>query len=102
MQVNSAPWIALFDSIHHVMAAEEMLKTRGVWCDLTPVPRELSSDCAMALEFRECDLPAVRTVLSDPRVRVRSVHRPGPGGYEDMTETVVATTRSSGAGRTRS
>ena len=72
--------VILFDSIHHVLAAEGVFKKHGVWYDLVPVPRGLSSDCGMAIEFRSRDLLAVRAVLADPRVRARSVHQPSEGG----------------------
>jgi hypothetical protein len=88
MHVDEQPWIILFHSIHHVMAAEEVFKENNIWCDLTPVPRNLSADCGMAIEFRPRDLPAVRSVLSDPRIQARSVHRRCREGHEDMTETM--------------
>ena len=78
-------WIILFDSIHQVIAVEEVFKTTGVWCDLKPVPKDLSSDCGMAIEFRRCDLAAVRQVLSASQTRPRSIHRPGPRGHVEVT-----------------
>ena len=72
--------IILFDSIHYVLAAERVLKERKVWCDLVPTPRELSSDCGMAVEFRACDLDAVRAVLADRRVNAQAVYMSVEGG----------------------
>jgi hypothetical protein len=49
--------IFLFASIHQVMRAEKLLKGRGMEVNLIPVPREISSDCGVAIElpgnFRE-------------------------------------------------
>lgn len=73
----------LFDSTHHVLAAERVFKARGVWCDLLPVPRDLSADCGMALEFRACDLEAARKAIADLRVRPRAVYQPAAGGHEE-------------------
>ena len=42
--------ILIFQSVHHVMKAEKALKERGVAVDLIPVPREISSDCGVALQ----------------------------------------------------
>ncbi len=39
--------VMLFASIHDVMAAEHVLKSRDLWCDMIPTPRQLSSDCGM-------------------------------------------------------
>ena len=80
---EEARWIALFDSIHYVLAAERVFKERGVWYDLVPVPRDLSADCGMALEFRATDLDEAREALADPRVKPRAVYRPAAGRYEE-------------------
>ena len=87
--MSETRWIILFRSIHHVIAAEDVFKQNGIWCDLIPVPRNLSADCGMAIEFRECDLGNVQTLLSDPRVQPHGVQRPCPGGYTDVTDTVL-------------
>ncbi len=43
--------VFLFSSIHYVMRAEKLLKGRGIQVDLIPVPREISSDCGVAIEL---------------------------------------------------
>jgi hypothetical protein len=43
--------IFLFESVHQVMRAEKVLKREGMEVDLIPVPREISSDCGVALEL---------------------------------------------------
>jgi len=43
--------IFLFGSIHHVMKAEKLLKGKGMEVDLISVPREISSDCGVAIEL---------------------------------------------------
>lgn len=89
MNMSQPRWIILFRSIHHVIAAEEVFKLNGVWCDLTPVPRTLSADCGMAIEFRERDLEDVRAMLRDPRVQLRSVQQPSPEGYREVTDRLL-------------
>ena len=82
---DDARWVILFDSIHHVLAAERVFQEQGVWCDLVPTPRDLSSDCGMAVAFRPGDLAAVRALLADPRLRPQNVYRPSPGGHQQVT-----------------
>jgi hypothetical protein len=41
----------IFSSVHHVMKAEKLLKNRGFKIDLIPMPREISSDCGVAIEL---------------------------------------------------
>jgi len=78
-------WIILFNSIHHVLAAEREFKLQGVWCDVVPVPRDLASNCGMAIEYRPCDLEAVHTVLARADVEPQAVYQPWPEGHRDVT-----------------
>ena len=71
--------IALFASIHHVLAAEKALQEQGIWCDLVPTPKRLSSDCGMSVLLRREDLPAVRRLFSAERWRMRGLY-PVEGG----------------------
>jgi hypothetical protein len=43
--------VFVFESIHRVMKAEKLLKGKGIKIDLIPVPREISSDCGVAIEL---------------------------------------------------
>ncbi len=43
--------IFLFRSVHQVMKAEKLLKGKGMKIDLIPIPREISSDCGVAIEL---------------------------------------------------
>ena len=44
-------FVILFGSIHQVLRAEKFLKGGGIKIDLVPVPRELGSDCGVAIEM---------------------------------------------------
>ncbi len=43
--------ILLFRSVHHVIKAEKLLKGKGIKVEIIPVPREISSDCGVAIEL---------------------------------------------------
>jgi hypothetical protein len=54
--MTSQPHILLlFQSIHQVLCAEKLLQGQGIWCDLVPTPKEISSNCGMSLEVLESD-----------------------------------------------
>jgi hypothetical protein len=59
--------ILLFDSVHQVMRAEKLLKKRN----LIPVPREISSDCGVAIE-----LPS--------EIKEEALHLIGDGGLSNV------------------
>ncbi len=66
-----------FVLVHNTSAAfraEKVLKTGGVTVKLVPTPRELSSDCGMAIRFNVEDKERVRLLLLEARVEVAGIH----------------------------
>jgi len=51
--VREGDRVAIFNSVHKVMKAEKLLKLARIEMMLIPVPRELSSDCGLAIRFTE-------------------------------------------------
>jgi len=49
--VKDQDFVAIFHSIHRVLKAEKALKAVGEEFLLIPVPRQLTSDCGLALRF---------------------------------------------------
>jgi hypothetical protein len=43
--------VILFDSVHHALRSEKILKELGISHKLIPVPRHISSDCGICLRF---------------------------------------------------
>ncbi|OHB33852.1 MAG: hypothetical protein A2X84_10740 [Desulfuromonadaceae bacterium GWC2_58_13] len=55
--------VAIFHSIHRVMKAEKALKQERVDILLIPVPRQLTSDCGLAIRYPEQERNRVLLVL---------------------------------------
>ena len=49
--IRENDFIAVFHSIHRVMKAEKILKGVGMPIQLIPAPRQISSDCGLALRY---------------------------------------------------
>lgn len=47
--------VVLFHSTSHAIQAERILTKASISCTMIPLPRHLSSDCGICLEFRSCD-----------------------------------------------
>jgi hypothetical protein len=62
--------ILILQSVHQVMRAEKILKGTGIKVDLIPVPREISSDCGVAVELSMDLKDAVLQVLEENRLQV--------------------------------
>ena len=73
-------WILLFDSIHFVMQAEKALKSGGLGVEIIPVPRTLSSDCGMAIEFSGTTAE-LKNILANPSVKRRRIYRDAGGKF---------------------
>ncbi|MBF0498035.1 MAG: DUF3343 domain-containing protein [Deltaproteobacteria bacterium] len=74
--------VAILDSIHYILKAEKILKAREMPHEIVPVPREISSDCGMAILFDCALLMELRRVLSEMGIRIRGAYR-SPGSARD-------------------
>lgn len=73
--MNHAPRILLtFDSIHDVIRAEKILLAEGLYCDLVPTPRHISSDCGMSVECLADNLSRLEALRTGGRLDWRGVH----------------------------
>lgn len=67
MITDSTPdyYVALFQSVSHVMKAERMLLSEGLPIKIIPVPKSISSDCGVCIRFEEKLLDKIETILND-------------------------------------
>jgi rubrerythrin len=72
--------VFLFSSIHHVMRAEKLLKGKGIKIDLVPVPREISSDCGVAIELSVDSEEEAFHFLEENKVSILERYAKNPGG----------------------
>lgn len=43
--------VITFPTTSHVLRAERLLKSSGIWVEVIPVPRAISSDCAISIKL---------------------------------------------------
>lgn len=67
--------VVLFHSPSHALRAEKVLKGAGFEYKLIPTPRQLSSDCGMALRFARQDEMRVEKTLNENRVPAVGIRR---------------------------
>jgi hypothetical protein len=72
--------VFLFLSIHQVMRAEKVLKGKGVKIDLIPVPRDISSDCGVAIELPMTARKEALCFLEDSGVVISECYTRDQGG----------------------
>jgi uncharacterized SAM-binding protein YcdF (DUF218 family) len=66
--------VVLFHSTAHAIRAEQILQQAGIEIKMIPTPRQLSSDCGMALRFDGVLAAQVEATLSDNRVPISGIH----------------------------
>jgi hypothetical protein len=76
--------VAVLETIHYVIKGEKILKREGLTIDVIPVPREISSDCGMALEFSCQDRDRVEQLLADEGAVVVGIFRLQEGRYSRL------------------
>ena len=62
--------VFIFESVHRVMKAEKLLKGKGIKIDLIPVPREISSDCGVAIELSGDSEAEALLILRENRISI--------------------------------
>lgn len=79
--VKENDYVAIFHSIHRVLKAEKLLKQESVDFLLIPVPRQLTSDCGLALRFSPEAKDTLLGILADADLPPAEMYQRSKGGY---------------------
>lgn len=78
--------VVILFSIHFVLKAEKLLKRNGISHDVIPVPREISSDCGMAVEFSCLEKERVLELLASADLRIAGLYsRNGKNSFQPIS-----------------
>ena len=83
--VKENDFVAIFHSIHRVLKAEKILKHKQVEFLLIPVPRQLTSDCGLALRFAPETKEALLDVLTEEVLTPAELYQLVDGVYLDVS-----------------
>ena len=84
--VKENDYVAIFHSIHRVLKAEKVLKQAGVEFLLIPVPRQLTSDCGLALRFSPAAREKLLEILADAELRPAEMYQRRGGAYLEASD----------------
>lgn len=65
LMVQEGHLLAVFNSAHRVMKAENILKAQSMDILLIPAPRQLQTDCGLAIRMNETDRDTVMKILEE-------------------------------------
>ena len=66
--------VVLFHSTAHALRAETVLQRVGLRVKMIPTPRQLSSDCGLALRFEPADEERLVSILAENMVPTNGIH----------------------------
>jgi len=66
--------VVLFHTNSAALRAEKTLLREGIKMKLIPVPRQLSSDCGVAIRFDRNEEVRLRKILEENKVPIDSIH----------------------------
>jgi hypothetical protein len=55
--------LVLFQNTRAVITAEKISKKNGITCTILPVPRSISTECGMAIEYQPEDRESIEMVF---------------------------------------
>ncbi len=60
--------IALFPTTRNAIRAQKVCKQKGITCRMIPVPKDLSSECGIALEFDLADDQKIKVLFVNDKI----------------------------------
>ena len=84
--VNAGDYVAIFHSIHRVMKAEKLLKRAKIEILLIPAPRQLTSDCGLAIRYSKDVRSEVMSVLIEEGLAPAEMYKKMDSGFEKVDE----------------
>ena len=82
--VRENDFVAIFHSIHRVMKAEKILKREKVEMLLIPVPRQLTSDCGLAIRYADNQKGAIKAILTREKLLPEELYQKIDGSFQQV------------------
>jgi hypothetical protein len=86
LMVKENDYVAIFHSIHRVLKAEKILKQNQQDFLLIPVPRQLTSDCGLALRFSPEVKEALLSILGESDLSPAEMYQRNADAYQDVSD----------------
>lgn len=84
--VTEGQYLAVFNSTHRVLKAENLLKSCSIQFMLIPAPRAVQADCGLAIRFDAPQHDTVMTLLSEQNLLPAFLCQLKDGSYITIKE----------------
>lgn len=73
--MKASSCVIILFSIHFVLKAEKLLLKENIPIDVIPVPRSISSDCGMAIEYSCEQTERIQELLNYEKIDIARIYR---------------------------
>jgi len=73
--MKASSCVIILSSIHFVLKAEKLLLRENIPIDVIPVPRSISSDCGMAIEYSCEETGRILELLNHERIDIARIFK---------------------------
>lgn len=87
--VQEGDYLAVFNSAHRVMKAEQLLKSFSMPILLIPAPRQLQTDCGLAIRFNITVKDEIFKLLANENIQPAFVALYKNGTYTTLEENKI-------------
>lgn len=70
-------YVVSFDSTHHAIKGEKILKDSGYNIRVIPTPREVTASCGLSIKFEEKDLGKIQTIIGNNELSIKGIFEIG-------------------------
>ncbi|WP_195940982.1 DUF3343 domain-containing protein [Romboutsia sp. 1001713B170131_170501_G6] len=83
-------YIVSFNSTHHAIRTEKLLKEKEIVCTTLPTPREITASCGISIRFLYNDIEKVKETLKESDVEYKGIYKivKLENGKKEATEIV--------------
>ncbi|MDR1774206.1 MAG: DUF3343 domain-containing protein [Clostridioides sp.] len=67
-------YVVSFNSTHHAIRSEKLLKENEMKIQVLPTPREISASCGLSISFVKDDLEDIRELLKENSIDYRGMY----------------------------
>ena len=68
-------YIIAFNSTHHAIRTEKILKEENMNIRTIPTPREVSSSCGLSIKFEESEIEKIKQIIEESKVDYHGIFK---------------------------
>lgn len=67
-------YVITFDSTHHAIKGEKLLKDMGIEIKMIPTPREITASCGLSIRFEPQALETVKSGIRNSELLINGIY----------------------------